>query len=323
MTHPTEASRIILQEVQKLYGRHQIKGNSVWVCCPLPEHGGEKLPSLKINLDQSSKYPVGTYYCFGCGGSGSWNKLARIAHLQTLREVDTQNIYARRLERKPTKVEVESELDEIIQFNWGEYMAFDLEEDWRKIKASTLNAVGAKRIYDRVKNDHSLVFPVKVLGRCVGAIKAIQERDPNGRTYINSDGEWSKIRGLFPYDYVKGMIKRRNLHTVVLVEGPRDALRFIQCGIPAIAIIGAKSVSTTKIDLILALGCRVLICFDGDKAGVAATNNFRRMLKGMCDCDFVPVRKFQLELSKELGEDVKLDPANMPKKYLDIIKGML
>src|SRR5271168_2524976 len=67
----------IVQAISSLGREYQMKGGSLWLCCPFHKNGTETTPSLKITLE-GGDYPPGNFICFGCSPrqSGNWSKLA-------------------------------------------------------------------------------------------------------------------------------------------------------------------------------------------------------------------------------------------------------
>ena len=63
-----------LSKLDTIYGYKSQDGKG-WIKCPFHKKNGhlEKTPSLIINLEESSRYPIGSFHCFACGESGSWN----------------------------------------------------------------------------------------------------------------------------------------------------------------------------------------------------------------------------------------------------------
>ena len=304
-----DAQRIILDELNKNSYKYvpRMKGNSVWVACPFL---GETVPSLKINLETTSQFPVGSFFCFGCGKSGLWNKFAQKGGLRKLREVDTQQTHVvNRMKRMPEDT-IESVL---ASFGASIHFPYDAEK-WRGVKQSLLTDIGACKIFDKAMQDYAVVLPVYVLGKCVGGIKAALTKRKNGVSYINSTGEWTKLRGLFPYDYAVKLALETGATSIALVEGPRDALRLLQNGIPAMSILGIRNWSQAKIDLLLATGLDILVVMDGDKAGVSATNTIRRDLKQYMNAEYIRM----MDYSKLAGK--KIDPANCSPSVVREIK---
>ena len=107
----------------------------------------------------------------------------------------------------------------------------------------------------------------------------------------------------------KAFRKKGNLF---LVEGPRDALRLLQHGIPAIAILGANNWSKYRIELLQeAEPEKIFILFDNDKPGIVAARKIHSSIKM-----FMPTKILKLP-SMEKNGGIKLDPANMP---IEIVK---
>jgi DNA primase len=182
-------------------------------------------------------------------------------------------------------------------------MMWDEGQPWRTVSGKLLRKINAGTMYDVQLKRIFVYLPCKVNNTVVGFIRANVVKQGKAN-YFNSDGAWTFKRGLFPYDFVKGMIRKRKYRTVVLVEGPRDALKCIQYGIPAIACLGASNWSDMKTELILALTelnvDTVITAFDPDEAGVKLTSTVYAALK-----DEIKVRQFKFP------EDV--DPGSMPK----------
>jgi DNA primase len=149
-----------------------------------------------------------------------------------------------------------------------------------------MTVVGSRLGYDDDRDEQCVLWPVVVDGETVGGIKA--KMKPTARTrvkYLNAPGPWVKTQALWPYDVVHQMLARqpRGKRTVVLVEGPRDALRLVGCGIPALAILGSNNWTTAKRDLLAQLDPdRVLFGMDSDAAGTKAFKLVAPTLKGYC-----------------------------------------
>lgn len=97
-------------------------------------------------------------------------------------------------------------------------------------------------------------------------------------------------------------------------EGPRDALRLLYYGIPAVAVLGAKVWSKTKRDLVIASGAELFVLWlDNDKAGISATNRLRKSIGEMGDVQFVNAKKLLTTAVDDYGyEDDKIDVASCP-----------
>jgi len=227
-----------------------------FVCCPFHH---EKTPSCKVNL-QHPKYPAGDFKCYGCGRYGDWADFSSAGNLKGL--TFTEN-YSEFGTLRKTKTELTEAYDSNMALPWSRRYG-----DWRTISNATLRRVEGKRVFSYAFDDSALYLPCMCLGEHVGGITARLGKDPDGGiSYLNTGGSWV-LHSLYPYDHVSIMLTELDLDYVVLVEGPRDALRLIDNGIPALAVLGVESWSETKADLIYALGISQVLKFtDGDAAG--------------------------------------------------------
>lgn len=178
-------------------------------------------------------------------------------------------------------------------------------DKWRGVGADLMWELGAREGLDAT-GARVVLLPVKVGGELVGGVKALFHRGKP--SYLSSPGTWVKDYGLFPYDYVRGM---KNSKSLAVVEGPRDALRLIRDGFPALAVLGANNWSPIKRDLVLGLSPNPLIMMDGDKAGRLAAQSIASSLTEAKVVDLSSI-------SAKLGR--KVDPANMPGRYVKILK---
>lgn len=100
--------------------------------------------------------------------------------------------------------------------------------------------------------------------------------------------------------------------TVVLVEGPFDALRLCYLGIPALSILGTSNWSFSKLSTIQGMGCKkLIICMDGDKAGrLAEAHIFEET------ADKIKRKRFRLPIN----EEDPVDPGNMNDELIEALR---
>lgn len=281
--------QLVMSELSRVTGQNCHGKNKIKIICPF--HNDHN-PSLYVTL--TGKY-VGAYKCFACGASpklcGGWNGLAEKLGMQKVGS-DADNYIS---ERKPPRVEKDKYLeDDLIEgFSVETLMkGFDpvpmrrwvdcTESDsWRGFSGDILTLVGAWKGVD-TWGQRCTVFPVMVNGELVGGIKAKNNPPPKDRfKYVNLPGTWVKTTGLFGYDTCVNMLKGKRNRFVFLCEGPRSALRLIQLGVPAMAILGSNNWCEEKASLLLALNLdRVFLAFDGDDAGRRAANLVLPTLEG-------------------------------------------
>lgn len=157
----------------------------------------------------------------------------------------------------------------------ADYIQRPLPKDrlWRSIPTNLLIAVGCKLMEHREWGTKYIFMPTMINGEMRGYTRARMHKVEGKPTYIHAGGAWSKLDGLFPYDFAVSFMKRIGSSTMVGVEGQRDALRLLYEGIPAVCILGTNSWSDNKAILLDAAGVTRFIPFmDGDDAGIGATD---------------------------------------------------
>ena len=326
--------------------RVKIGRNYSYVACPFH---AEVTPSCIVRHDPSA-VKTGRYKCYGCSAHGPWNVLAEQLGLEAHEDSDytvdnkipkfRSEVYDLHLLGDEDEKEKKKELtykfyslsDEVAVAKAGikndNWRGYSLEFLRKRIKASLVYVVEYRRYY--------VHLPVSIDGVEKGYIHAQINKDPSGkgRTYINKPGVWSLQYGLFPFDPAVRLMQRKGLSTMVLVEGPRDALRFIRAGIPAVAILGTHSWSNTKSSTLENAGVtKIIDIFDGDNAGKIAHN---LIVKGITQSgnptnDFFAlnmmfnvhsVKLWNAKIPEGHSED-KLDPGNMPDSMLNSVKKLL
>lgn len=305
-------------QIAKIPGPKKPMSARTLILCPFHK---EKTPSGSINLDMSrNRAYLGSFKCFGCGTKATWNELAEKFGLETLeggkasiKEVPAYDLQGVRHRLLGTESEATKET-----FNFD---FFELRDSWRGFSAEFLTKVGAKLAYHDERGVFYVYLPVMVRGKEVGFIRAHLKKPtkPGIPTYLNKPGVWSMYKGLFPFDYAIYLMKAKGLHTVVLVEGPRDALRLLRAGIPAMAIIGTQSWTDKKRILLERAGVEKLIfLMDGDVAGKKATKDIYPQVKDHFEVKILPLWKY----AERKGLD-KVDPMSMPRSLLKTVKRFL
>ncbi len=301
-----EANDIIQKGINDIPGYKKYSGTSVFICCPYHQ---ETKPSLGINLGSMEDIATGVWHCFGCGAKGHWNKLAKTFDLERVKNHQFKGISVNEVDFSGLETDLFGyglSMEKYAKTH-GDGILFDFKETvWRRVTKCTMQMVGAKIIMDRREETAHVVLPVWINGCLEGIVKARMEKKKGELSYVTSEGSWVKNHGLFPFDCVKKMGSK----SVVLVEGPRDALTLIDRGIPAIAILGAKNWGEEKRNLVLSLSPhKIILAFDGDRAGVSATNDVAKSLDGFTRVSILRL----MDASNALGR--KVDPANMSRAW--------
>lgn len=321
-----EKLRHVIAELRSYHGeKRDASSEYTFVLCPFHS---EKTPSGQIFHGPQTRLP-GYFLCRGCGEKGNWNKVAPYLGLKPFTRQKAEDAYSVPLAKKETEAKAER-----LKFK-----ELPRKKVWRSIKTNFLISIGAKygykwlEDYDRWSQKF-IWLPVHVGGDLKGYIKARIKKDPEGKfpSYLNKKGAWSKRTGLFPFDPAIELMKELHSSTVVLVEGPRDALRLLSYGIPCMAILGTTSWTMFKPELLELHGVKqVLVMMDGDDAGIAASKlvipDLKKLLKvkriKLWDLKGSPYHKYaklKTEEEKKAYKHNLWDPGNCPEWVLDRIK---
>lgn len=318
----------VQEQLRQYSGKKKEQGTYTFILCP---YHAENTPSARV-FHGPATYSPGSMKCMGCGAKASWNELAPKIGLKPFVALPPQDEFTGN-KILPSVEELTSNGDLFVNEK-KRTKALPPDKSWRGIPTNLLIALGAKRakFYNKEYDSWSgerLFLPVLINGELAGYIKSRIEKPEDGPAHINATGPWSKTHGLFPYDFAIDMMVRIKSTTIVLVEGPRDALRLLNLGIPALCILGTQSYTDNKSKLMELAGVqRVVLMMDGDCAGIAATEFIKPMLHRMFDVEVVrlwnykrsPYQQFvdQEEPSKAAkAAGVSLwDPGNMPEGLL-------
>jgi len=311
---------IVREELNKYGGRQKQAGEYRMVVCPFHDDG---TPSCGVYLRQDHPTKTFGYHnCLGCGAHGPWNVFAEKTGLRTIKSWNSRE---HKVEYNNSKDEESLLGDQGLTMS-AVYNAMRCPEaqpwpesmEWRGVKGALIAAVGGKAINDERNDGIAVLFPVKIGHKIRGAVKAMfQKKTPTQLGYITMEGEWVKKFGLFPYSYTAKLIRKNDFKFAVLVEGPRDALRLLAAGIPAISVLGANTIGKTKMLYITNLGLDQIYCLpDNDRGGSLLWKNVKQLL---------PDAR-RLKLPRERDEDgklIKMDPFSAPASVIRQIKVLM
>ena len=304
-----------------------------FICCPWHS---EKTPSGRVNHDPSGR-GAGNYKCYGCGKTAGWNELASVLGLERLAKhgfpkdgsvpVTPENRFLTELfQEKKT----EASQDDLTLFDFSHPIAkrLGVSRKWRGYRTDFLETIGAKIAFVNETHRYYIWLPVFIRKKLCGHILAATKKptDKSVPSYLNASGPWSLKKGLFPFDSAVSLMKSLGKKTIVVVEGPRDALRLLSLGVPAVSMLGTHSWTDSKSrQLELANVERVVLMTDGDEAGKQAATFLRTgKRKGSSEKSITPLREFfklkivrlwELEVPEDHSED-KFDPGNLPEDLL-------
>jgi 5S rRNA maturation endonuclease (ribonuclease M5) len=315
----------VIRELNQYSGPKKSAGSeSTFVLCPFHS---ENTPSGRIFHSQSTKSP-GYFRCYGCGKKAPWDEVAPKLGLKPYQWAKPSVQYAYALRKRDEQV-----------VRKLKFCPLPANKVWRGIKTNFLLRFGAQMciaLYDDgIKSAKMLYFPVMVKSELRGYIRARVRKVEDKPSYLNAPGPWSHDYGLFMYDYAVDLMIRLGLKTIVLCEGPRDAIRLNSLRIPAIAILGTTSWSKRKSQLVEMTGAKVVIlAFDGDDAGLKAIELVQPELESMIkvkifdltaeDSPYWPYRDEDepSKAAKAAGVDL-WDPGNMPIRKVKELRACL
>jgi len=322
-------SGFIQSQLQSVPGPKKNNGSSTFILCP---YHSEKTPSARVFHDN------GYLRCYGCGVAKPykvWSKeygLEKLGkhNLPASGKVPTGRFLTNLLsESASNSTDHAASVDDLEFHELDSELArqVGVSRTWRSFRSKWLSEkIGAKLVCDSNSGRHYVWLPVSVRGRLRGHVLA-QLRKPKDKmvpSYLNAKGQWSKRYGLFPMDTAVEIMRERGLRTIVVVEGPRDALRLIHMNIPAVSMLGTHSWTDLKSRMLELCGVeRVVLLLDGDDAGKKATRFLRT---GKRTPDAEPVMKplvdqFQVKVVRLWNLEVpegseNPDPGNLDEDFL-------
>lgn len=295
-------AEFVISELEKHSSRIRILKSDVLIVCPFH---ADSNPSCSVHTS-GHKMPVGTFHCWSCGAKGPWHKLADRLGLDSGSHYHPENFALSRAHAIRRRYDAEQE-QRRNQFNGRLPAGCQPWEhgNFRELSEEFLIRIGAKRFYDDRSDCYRIVFPVK---NQRGVIKGSTSRRLDaGKDFpwINSPGVWTSST-FYPLELMPSY-----MDTVVLVEGPYDALRLNYHGIPALSILGTQNWNYTKVSILEGLGINtVVLCMDGDPAGRIAEAKIFNDMEGK-----LKRKRFRLPI-----ENPPIDPGNMDEEKIEALR---
>ena len=264
--------------------KYKKNGRELICCCPLHIDSN---PSFSINLDN------GRWICFAGCGQGGIKKLYKLLNLdyaanKVENKEDELDTMMRGLQDKETVVEVNEEATVLDDKILDHYKTKDYEYMLsRGFTEKTLKKfeIGRYRNFVTIPVRDEKGRLLAVLGR------ALDKSEAKYKPIIPSKG-YPKSKVLFGLDKIG-----KNINTVLIVEGPLDAMKAQQFSVPSVAIQGS-SISKGQINLIMRHFGSVCVATDNDDAGKEAKKKIVKALRGKC---IISVLVFP-ENVKDVGE---------------------
>ena len=225
------------------------------IFCPF--HGNHRTPAGEVDKE------TGIFYCFSCRKACDLIELIMHTSGRTYFEA------ARFIKSKESSSDISDQIDRQLRQEpeWVEFDEFTI----KRLNNAALESPRAVRYYQgRLITKESVMkfqlgysdkrdmvtIPVHSPdGMCVGFVG----RSIEGKEFKNSP-KLPKSKTLFNLNRVK------TSRSVYVVESSFDAIRLDQCGMPAVATLGA-SVNSTQIDLLQKYFNDIIVIADNDEAG--------------------------------------------------------
>ena len=330
--------------------RKEIDRDGAKIVCPFHN---DTNPSGNVCLDiEETRAPLGWFRCWSCKTSVPWSELADKLGLRKYtnnKKSDKDYVDPSRYRKGLLTEQGDADSDEGFERDYKDLQFFDFQmEEWRGIPTASLEKLGCKFCYKDYTDSFYIWMPVYINKVLRGYVKAELEKpdpilktDRNGKqwemippSYVNAPGKWSSTYGLLFYDYAVKMMKRKDLKTIVLCEGPRDVIRLLRFGIPAMAVLGAANWNEKKRFQLEKTGAENVILFmDGDKAGKDATKMIYKDIKQHFNTKYMSLWKYAKPMLDKKGRKVRdekgkvkmkgYDPFSCPKHFLETVKSNL
>lgn len=302
----TEIDRdFVIDQLERAVSKTKILKNDIAILCPFHPDSN---PSCNVHLS-GHKRPVGTFHCWSCGAKGPWSRLAEKLGLESGDTYHPDDPFGAKYRASKRRSKEEEELRRSLFRGhlpagcqpWEHGPFRDLPEEY-------LIEIGAMRVYDDRSECYRIVFPIKnKIGVVVGS--TARRLDQGSKVpWLNSPGPWAR-KTFYPIDKLPKLFD-----TVVLVEGPYDALRLNYLGIPALSILGTQNWSSEKISILESRAVRrIIIAMDGDPPGRKAEAQIFNDTEG----------KFKRKRFRLPFENPPVDPGNMSMKRVEVLRELL
>jgi DNA primase len=272
------------------------------IFCPF--HGNHRTPAGEV--DKSN----GIFFCFSCHKACDLIELIMHTSSRTYFEA------ARFIKSKETNTDISTLISKELAKD-PEFVEFD-EFTIKRLNAAALESPRAMRYFNgRLITDESVrkfqlgysdkrdmvTIPVHSPdGMCVGFVG----RSIEGKEFKNSP-KLPKSKTLFNLNRIK------TSRQVYVVESSFDAIRLDQCGMPAVATLGA-SVNSTQIELLQKYFNDIIVIADNDEAGGnmktrlverlgprVSVIQLNKQYKDIGDMDDESIKNLQFEFDKSIA----------------------
>lgn len=261
-----------LEDVVHVYAPLRPHGQTLKARCPFHD---DKTPSFVVSVDKQQ------WYCFSCAEGGDVFRF--IEKIEGVPFVESARWLARRAGIETETPTPPSALD-LAQARYVDALMSRVGLDARMFLVDRHIASGVTGAFglgfcERGEFAGRLTIPIRDLrGRIVAhAARGLRDEKPK---YLNSSAAVGYAKGQTLYNADKARGPAAAAGCVVLVEGYFDVMRLWSLGITHVVASCGTAVTEGQAALLKRLASTVIVAFDGDAAGQAATLKAGQVLLG-------------------------------------------
>lgn len=272
-----------------------------------PYHNNYRTPAGEVSKDR------GTFFCFSCHESRSLVEL--VMHVTNKPFFET----TRFIESAKTEIDILASMDKMFEEK-PEFVPFD-EVLIKRLSNQALESPRAMRYYEgrRITTDSIKRF---YLGYSENQdMVTIPMTTPDGSMFVgfvarSVEGKDFKNTPKLPKSKILFNLHRAKVYdTVYVVESSFDAIRLDQCGVPAVATLGAN-VPRTQIELLTKNFNSVIVIPDNDDAGQDMAKRIVEKMGPRASVIGIPNR------FKDIGDMTDADILELTKRINDPLLAM-
>jgi DNA primase len=307
------------QEQANLYSPEQVRRVLNWsgidiesevdsdylIFCPY--HNNFRTPAGEVSKDR------GTFFCFSCHESRSLTEF--VMHTTGKSYFET----GRLIDSAKTEIDIVGSIDKMLEEE-PDYTPFD-ELMIRRLNNQALESPRAISYFEGRKITKSSMEKFSLGYSEKQDMVTIPMTTPDGEMFVGFVGrsvegkDFKNTPGL-PKAKILFNLHRARLHsTVYVVESSFDAIRLDQCGVPAVATLGAN-VSKKQVELLTKHFNAVIVIPDNDEAGKSMSKRITDKMGPRATVIGLPNR------FKDIGDMTDADINELTKKTQDPLLAM-
>lgn len=247
---------------------------------------------------------------------------------------DTANYYYSNLKRPEGKVALEylakrNVTNDIIQsFGLGYSLGWKEVIDYLKGKGYSIQEMIDAGVVEKNSEGHlydcyakRLIFPlINTYGNVIGFSARILEKADFAK-YKNTSQTlvFDKSRCLYGINFIKKLKQNEPLQQIIIVEGQMDLISLHKSGIRNVVATMGTALTTMHVKELKKFCDKVVLCFDGDGAGIKATlRSIEILVSGGMNvyCMTIPNGQDPDEYVNKFGKDAFVDLSNNAKYWV-------